>query len=246
MTFMDPYDAIPRIFLALALGTLIGLEREFTQKSAGLRTHILVTLGATIFTIVSLSDFYHGLSVIPFSPTEDNRIVRDPTRVAAQIVTGIGFIGGGAVLRHGTTVKGLTTAASLWTMASIGMLVGIGQYRLSIIATLLAFLVLFTIGRVERHYFSKHVRTFNRIKVNVVADNPQAPIVQAWFEERYQGNIIEARTRSDVQADRMEINYVLNIQPGRFELNEISKRLCRVDGVISSTVKSYYETEDAS
>lgn len=243
---MDPNVAITRIFLALLLGGLIGLEREFTQKSAGLRTHILVTLGATIFTLVSLSDFYHGLDQLPFVPGEDNRVVRDPSRVAAQIVTGIGFIGGGAVLRHGTTVRGLTTAASLWTMASIGMLVGIGQYRLSVITTLVAFLVLFTIGRVERHFFTKNSRTFNRLRVNLAMRSAEVAAAQSWMEERFRGRIVEARTRSDAQADKVETSYIITIDPGKANVNEISRQVSHMQGVISSSVKAYFESEDVS
>lgn len=243
---MDPNEAIPRIFLALVLGALIGLEREFTQKSAGLRTHILVTLGSTIFTIVSLSDFYHGLTGAPFSPDDVNRIVRDPSRVAAQIVTGIGFIGGGAVLRYGTTVRGLTTAASLWIMASIGMLVGIGQYRLSIISTLLTFLVLFTIGKFERLYFSKNLRTFNRLRVHITARLSEADVTQSWIESHYGSKIVEAKTRADAQSEKVEMNYILSSTPGKSDVNEISRNICKLSGVISSTVKAYYESEDAS
>lgn len=239
---MDPQDAILRIFLALALGALIGLERELTQKSAGLRTHILVTLGATIFTWVSLSDFYQGLSQLPFDPDENNRIVRDPSRVAAQIVAGIGFIGGGAVLRYGTTVRGLTTAASLWTMASIGMLIGIGQYRLSIVATLVTFLVLFTIGHFERRFFSKNIGTFNRLKIHIVAKGGEAESAQLWIEEHYKDRIVEAKTRADRQTEKVEMDYILNTTTRRVNINEISRSLSRLPGIISSTVKSYTES----
>src|SRR5262245_37891410 len=132
-------ESILRLLLAFLLGSVVGMEREYTQQSAGLRTHILVCMGATIFTIVSASavtaDTLHTGGAI--------RYVGDPTRIAAQIVSGIGFIGGGAVLRHGASIRGLTTAASLWMMASIGMLIGIGYYQLSIVSTLFSFLVLF-------------------------------------------------------------------------------------------------------
>lgn len=243
---MDFDAAVPRIFLALILGGLVGLEREFTQKSAGLRTHLLVTLGATIFTLVSLSDFYYGLSSLPFSPEEDNRLVRDPSRVAAQIVTGIGFIGGGAVLRHGFAIRGLTTAASLWSMASIGMLVGIGQYRLAIVATILVFLVLFTIGKVERHFFRKNVRTFNRLKVHLALSTDDALVAQTWMESRYEGCIIETRTQSDVKRGLLEMDYVLNVEPGKARVNEVSRQINQLTGVRSSAIRAYYETEDLS
>ena len=116
-------DFIIRILAAIVLGFLIGLERELTNKYAGLRTHILVCLGACIFTIVSIYGF-------PTFATGDNVIteqatgIRDTARVAAQIVTGIGFIGAGTVLRNGPMIIGLTTAATLWISAAIGMACG--------------------------------------------------------------------------------------------------------------------------
>ena len=239
---MDVSDAVPRIFLAILLGAIIGLEREFTQKSAGLRTHILVTLGATIFTWVSMSNFYNN-----FDPAiYQSHLSIDPTRVAAQIVSGIGFIGGGAVLRFGTTIKGLTTAASLWTMASIGMLVGLGQFRLAIISTLLAFLVLFTIGKLERRFFIKTSRAFNRMRVHVVVDGSAAETSQAWMEAHFRNAIVEAETRTDPIAEQFEMNYILNVEPGKGDVNQISRQLGRLAGVTGTTVKTYYESEDAS
>jgi len=244
---MDFYEIYPRIFLAVLLGALIGLEREFTQKSAGLRTHILVTLGATIFTLVSMSDFYHGITHVPYANDPNDTMTHDPSRVAAQIVAGIGFIGGGAVLRYGTTVRGLTTAASLWSMASIGMLVGIGQYRLSIVSTIVIFLVLFTIGKIERMFFSKHARGFNRLKIHIVTGTTDLLAAQNWMDAQYHDSILEAKTRTDASTDRVEMNYIINTSSRkRIEVTEISRQLCRIDGVVGSTVKTFYENEELS
>ncbi len=247
---MNLHEAIIRIFLAILLGGCVGLEREYTQKSAGLRTHILVTMGATIFMLVSTSDLYSNVAALPFMTSVADRVPinvsLDPSRIAAQIVSGIGFIGGGAVLRYGTTVKGLTTAASLWTMASIGMLVGIGQYRLSIIATILIFLVLFTIGKVERHFFTKNIRTFNRLRVHIFTRSHDASQAQTWMEEHFHNRIVEAKVRSDAQTEKVEMTYNLIAEPGKMTVNEISRQLCRIEGITSATVKTYYENMDAS
>jgi len=116
-----------RLLLAALLGAGVGYEREHADKPAGLRTHTLVSLGAALFTVVSLYGF-------------DG--VGDPARVAAQIVTGIGFLGAGAILRNEATVKGLTTAASIWTTAAIGMAVGVGMYAMSVVTTLIVLAVL--------------------------------------------------------------------------------------------------------
>jgi putative Mg2+ transporter-C (MgtC) family protein len=118
-----------RIGLAAGLGAAIGLERELREREAGLRTHLLVSLGAALFTLVSA----YGWSDWRFSTPEG--IVFDPTRIAAQIVTGVGFLGAGAIIRQGLTVRGLTTAATLWAVAAIGMAVGAGYYSAAILTT---------------------------------------------------------------------------------------------------------------
>ena len=114
-----------RLFLAMFLGAVVGLERELTKKPAGLRTHMLVSIGSSLFTIISVSTFS-----------------LDPARIAAGIVTGIGFIGAGAIIAEQDRVVGITTAASLWVTAAIGLTVGIGEYLLSITTTILALVVL--------------------------------------------------------------------------------------------------------
>ena len=101
------------------LGGAIGAERELNDQAAGLRTHMLLTIGACLFTVISAYGFRRGVGT-------------DPSRLAAQIVTGIGFLGGGAIVRHGLTVKGLTTAASIWATASVGVAVGAGDYVLGV------------------------------------------------------------------------------------------------------------------
>ena len=111
-----------RLALAAALGGAIGFERELREREAGLRTHLLVCLGSALFTIISAYGFHEFL-------TSGDAVVRtDPTRIAAQIVTGIGFLGAGAIIRQGISVRGLTTAATLWVAAAIGMAAGAGYY----------------------------------------------------------------------------------------------------------------------
>jgi len=112
------------LLLAVALGALVGIERERTHKPAGLRTHMLVSLGACLFTVVSI-----GFSF-------------DPARIAAGIVAGIGFIGAGTIWAEKDKVQGITTAASLWATAAIGLTVGIGDYPLAIVVTFLVLIIL--------------------------------------------------------------------------------------------------------
>ena len=131
-------ELIIRIFIAVGLGALIGYERELTHKPAGLRTHIFVCMGAFLFTI---SSFY----LLP----EDSIGSFDATRIAAGIVAGISFIGAGSIIAAKGDVKGITTAASLWVISAVGLMIGLGNYLLPIIATIIVFMIL-RLGRIEK------------------------------------------------------------------------------------------------
>jgi putative Mg2+ transporter-C (MgtC) family protein len=117
-----------RLIVAAALGALIGLEREIHEHAAGMRTHLLVAVGAGAFTVLSIEAFK--------SPGSD------PSRVAAQIVTGVGFLGAGAILKEGATIRGLTTAASLWAVAAVGMAAGAGAWGVAVAITVIVILSL--------------------------------------------------------------------------------------------------------
>ena len=123
-------DVLFRLFLAIALGALIGFERELKHRPAGLRTHMLVSLGATVFTIISLS------------------FDIEPSRIAAGIVTGIGFLGAGSIIAQKGHIRGITSAATLWVVAGIGLSIGVGQYVIAIVSSLLVFAIL-QLGRIE-------------------------------------------------------------------------------------------------
>jgi putative Mg2+ transporter-C (MgtC) family protein len=126
---LDWLDAFFRLAAATALGGVIGLERELDEKAAGLRTHMLVSLGSALFTMVGAYGFHDFL-------VGGGAIVRaDPSRIAAQIVTGIGFLGAGVIFRQGFTIRGLTTAASLWVVAAVGMAAGAGFWKGAVIGT---------------------------------------------------------------------------------------------------------------
>jgi putative Mg2+ transporter-C (MgtC) family protein len=123
---ISEWELLSRLAVAAGLGAAVGLERELRDREAGIRTHLAVSLGSALFTIVSAYGFSEFVS--PSSPV-------DPTRIAAQIVTGIGFLGAGAIIRSGLSVRGLTTAASLWIVAAVGMAAGAGYYWAAVIGT---------------------------------------------------------------------------------------------------------------
>ena len=122
-------EFILRLFIAGILGSIIGLDREYRAKEAGYRTHFLVSLGSALIMIVS----QHGFSEILDTPN----VNLDPSRIASQVVTGIGFIGAGTIILHKQIVRGLTTAAGFWATSGIGLAIGAGMYELGISATIL-------------------------------------------------------------------------------------------------------------
>jgi putative Mg2+ transporter-C (MgtC) family protein len=139
--------ALARLALAAGLGGAIGIERELHDRFAGLRTHLLVSLGAALFTIVSA----YAWTGFKFG----NGVSYDPTRIAAQIVTGIGFLGAGAIMRQGISVRGLTTAATLWMAAAIGMTCATGFYSVAALATGVTLMALWPLRIIERRYIDR-------------------------------------------------------------------------------------------
>jgi putative Mg2+ transporter-C (MgtC) family protein len=137
-------EMVTKLLLASVLGALIGLEREVHGRPAGFRTHLLVSLGSCLFTIISI-DFYRIYG--NFSGTVPIGV--DPGRIAAQVVSGIGFLGAGAIIREKASIRGLTTAACLWVAAAIGLSCGVGRYAPAIVVTLLSFASLLLLKKVE-------------------------------------------------------------------------------------------------
>lgn len=137
-------EMVMKLLLASLLGAIIGLEREVHGRPAGFRTHLLVSLGSCLFVIVSI-DFYRIYG--NFSGTGPVGV--DPGRVAAQVVTGIGFLGAGAIIRERASIRGLTTAACLWVAAAIGLACGAGRYAPAVVVTFLAFVSLLLLKKVE-------------------------------------------------------------------------------------------------
>ena len=154
MELQFEYHDLIRILVSIACGSIIGFEREYKNKNAGFRTLILICLGSTIFTIVSQR----------VSDQSDDRI-------AANIITGIGFIGAGVIFKDGLSVKGLTTAAVIWVVAALGMVIGIFHYSLSIILTLIVLVILALFNKVEMLVdLIHHQRKF---KITFIDDNTQ-------------------------------------------------------------------------
>ena len=142
------WETLARLFLAAGLGSLIGFERERLLWAAGIWTHMLVCVGACLFMIVSAFGFGDSLSA--------PHVVLDPSRVAAQVVSGIGFLGAGAILARGEVVRGLTTAASIWTVAAIGLAVGGGLYFAAGVSTAVIIAILAGVKPLEEAYRARN------------------------------------------------------------------------------------------
>ena len=200
--------AVPlQIVVAAGLGAAIGLEREMSAQPAGLRTHMLVTLGAALFALVGF-DTAHT----------------DPTRIAAQVVTGIGFLGGGAILREGSTVRGLTTAASLWMAAAIGLAVGLEKWSAAVITTVVGLGVLSIVKRFERDVLPR--RRMLEITLTLETGAPLDHVVT-------QASTILARSRVlRVSYDAAGQKVTLTSQPNNgHSLTEIAEGLRALGGV---------------
>lgn len=156
---MSVYEIIFKLTLACILGGLIGLERESLNRPAGLRTYTLVCVGSALAMIVSLDMYFEYYK----------NVNADPGRIAAQVVSGIGFLGAGTIMREGATVRGLTTAAGLWVVACIGLAVGAGMYAPAIATTVLILFILIYFVRIEERYTG--MREYKGI-IMVVQDGP--------------------------------------------------------------------------
>jgi putative Mg2+ transporter-C (MgtC) family protein len=214
-------DIVWRLGLAAFLGGAIGLERELREREAGLRTHLLVSLGAALFTMISA----YAWTDWTFSTPQG--LVFDPTRIAAQIVTGIGFLGAGAIIRQGFSIRGLTTAATLWLVAAIGMASGAGYWQAALIATVGAIVTLWPMRLLERRIV-RRIRPSDEQRLTVELQGRQgaAPVLSA-LEEL--GARVEQFQLSDVRGGR---ELVLTVEfPRETEATAVAGRLSQLESV---------------
>jgi putative Mg2+ transporter-C (MgtC) family protein len=213
-------EVLLRVVLAGVLGGAVGAERELREREAGLRTHMLVAVGAALFTIVSA----YAWSDFTFS--QRGGITFDPTRIAAQIVTGIGFLGAGAIIRQGLSIRGLTTAASLWVVAAIGMASGAGYYSAAVITTAIVLISLWPL-RIVAHRMFERIRPGElRLEVELkVAESPS--VLLDALEAK--GVAVRSFELEDAR-DRRRVVLDVRVTDGRFE--SVTAELMRLEPVL--------------
>ena len=218
-------DLVGRLLLAAVLGAVIGIEREVHDHPAGIRTHLLVSLGSALFTVLSIVGF----------PSADGTAT-DPSRVAAQIVTGIGFLGAGAILKYGPTVRGLTTAASLWAAAGIGMAAGAGLPVLGVAATVIVLVSLWPLRLLsERLELAAPRRLHIRVQVR---EESRLTELFDWLAER---RVDIGRFESERDEDRgLTVELALAL-PHRMDRERLTAELAELDWVTLGDVGRHQE-----
>ena len=164
-------EILVRLVVAALLGGAIGAERELRDREAGFRTHLLVSVGAALFTLVS------AYAWTDWGFSQRAGLVFDPTRIAAQIVTGIGFLGAGAIIRQGLSIRGLTTAATLWVVAAIGMASATGYYWAAIATTVLVLVTLWPLRLLAHRLFTRLRTAEGRLTVDLRPATGAAPLL---------------------------------------------------------------------
>lgn len=186
-------EIIIRILMALIIGGLIGYERELQNRAAGLRTHILVCLGATIISLLQIEIGNQAIDMISSNEKLYEVIKVDYGRLGAQVITGVGFIGAGAIIHNRGNIKGLTTAATLWIVACLGLTIGMGGYFISIFSTIIIFITLVFLKRIEDKFISKN--TLEKIKL------------EYFKNEEIESEIEQFLERKKIKIKKIEYNY---------------------------------------
>lgn len=155
---MERYEVAIRLLFAIVVGGIIGYERAFKNRPAGFRTHILVCVGATIISIIQIETIERTKAMIMIDPVLAQALKADMGRMGSQVITGVGFLGAGTIIREKGLIKGLTTAASLWVVSCIGLAIGLGMYFISVMSTVGVFIALVILKKVEDR-FIEHAYT---------------------------------------------------------------------------------------
>ncbi|KPJ64488.1 hypothetical protein AMK68_01580 [candidate division KD3-62 bacterium DG_56] len=214
MGLLDILQILGRLLLAVVLGGLVGWQRETVDRPAGFRTHVLVCVGSATYMMVS---------------TIMRREGADPARIAAQVASGMGFLGAGTILRHGNVVRGLTTAASLWTVAAIGLCVGLGRETTLVVGVLATIVVLATLSLLSR--VERSLPGTNRLTFTVTVRDPQQAL--SLLQPRLSGmriRLVRVRHGEETETGHQTMELVVRA-PTALDPSDIARELLLLDGV---------------
>ena len=214
-------ELLLRLVLAALFGGAVGLEREIREREAGFRTHMLVSVGSALFTIASAYGFHDFL-------LRGGTVVRaDPTRIAAQIVTGIGFLGAGAIIRQGSSIRGLTTAATLWVVAAIGLTTGAGYYAAAVITTALVIVSLWPLRILAHRAIVRFRPDSNRLVAQLPSGQSPAPLISKLEDEGAQLRGLEVSHDADRRTVVLDVTL-----PPRSEAASVVASLSELENVL--------------
>ncbi len=216
-------EIIKRLLLALVLSGIIGFERESINKPAGFRTHILVCIGSTVIMLTG----------IKMHQIYQYQVNIDPTRLGAQVISGIGFLGAGTIIREGTTIRGLTTAATLWAIACIGLAIGAGFYMISLVAFFCILITLLFFAKIEEYYVArKHLQYISIVSMNQLGQLGKIGEILGSMDIAIKS--IEMDTSDD---EKIIFQFTLQV-PSSIKKEEFIKKISEMPGILS--VKSLY------
>jgi putative Mg2+ transporter-C (MgtC) family protein len=228
---MDYYQVVVRLLVAVAIGGLIGFEREHKNMPAGFRTHVLVCVGAAVTSMIQLYAVQDTSNMILLHPELANVIKVDVLRLGAQVITGVGFLGAGTIIHNKGSIKGLTTAASIWTVACVGLGVGFGYFFLSALAAIIIFVVLLGLKKVETEFIDKDNIFILRIEYS---NKSEASIT---LSEYFKTNNIHVENVEFMQVNEKEqcnsylIREYVIVVPKPLKVENIASELRMVEGI---------------
>ena len=221
------FEIVFRLILAAVLGGIVGMERGSGDRPAGFRTHILVCAGSALIMLVSMYGF-EGFDKVPFEYPKN----RDSARIAAQVVSGIGFLGAGTILHEGITVRGLTTAASLWMISAIGLATGAGMYFVGVAATIITFITLTTFHSVEKRFAVANSKSDKKYLRVVALNSPGIVARVASFLARNNVTVKTINVQNGSLNDTVVLELYLKFNK-ELELGMIMDGLQQIEGIKS-------------
>lgn len=218
-------EVVIRLVFSAIIGGLIGTEREANNRPAGLRTHILVSVGSALIMLVSIDGFYNPKTGLP---------VGDPARLASQVVSGIGFLGAGTIMRTGNNIKGLTTAASLWVCAGIGLAIGSGYYLGGLLTAGIVLLTLMSLGFFEKRVFKTKYRTLEVTSKNRPGLIGEIGTLLGKYDITIKDiSIVDSELENEEENTIMEMHFVVKI-PNTFNSSNFFHEIYQINGVFKA------------